>query len=341
MQPTQDLSPALRILLGSACFIIIVAGMKNSAEIIVPFLLSGFIAILCAPPIFWLEQRKLPTALAVTLVITTFVLGGTVISAIVGASVSDFADQLPHYQERLHSEKESLATWISSFGIEVPSLVLKEQINPGAVMDMVKKVLSGLGGALTDSFLIFLTVLFILFEASSFPKKYRRAMNDPNHTFRSFNTFNNSVKKYLIIKSWVSLATGLIIGVWLWALDVDYPILWALLAFMLNFVPNIGSIIAAVPAVLLAFIQWGPSTAALAAGGYVAVNIIMGNVIEPRFLGKGLGLSTLVVFLSLVFWGWILGPVGMLLSIPLTMVVKIALESNEDTHWIAVLLDNE
>ena len=166
-------------------------------------------------------------------------------------------------------------------------------------------------------------------------------MDDPNHTFRSFNTFNESVKKYLVIKSWVSVVTGIIITFWLWALDVDYPILWGFLAFMLNFVPNIGSIIAAVPAVLLAYIQWGPATAALAASGYIAVNVIIGNIVEPRFLGKGLGLSTLVVFLSLVFWGWILGPVGMLLSIPLTMILKIALENNPDTYWIGVLLDNE
>ncbi|OUS26789.1 hypothetical protein A9Q99_16350 [Gammaproteobacteria bacterium 45_16_T64] len=341
MTAPQSLSPSLRILLGTACFIIIVAGMKSSAEMIVPFLLSGFIAILCAPPIFWLEQKRLPTAAAVTIVITLFVLGGTLVSAIVGASVSDFADQLPHYQERLHAEKENLAHWLSTYGIEVPSLVLKEQINPGAVMGMVKKVLSGLGGALTDSFLIFLTVLFILFEASSFPKKFRRAMDDPNHTFTSFNAFNDSVKQYLLIKSWVSLATGLIIGSWLWFLGVDYPILWALLAFMLNYVPNIGSIIAAVPAVLLALIQIGPTVAAFAAAGYLAVNIVMGNIVEPRFLGKGLGLSTLVVFLSLVFWGWILGPVGMLLSIPLTMILKIALENNQDTRWIATLLDND
>lgn len=341
MSSTQGLSPSLRILLGTAAFIIIVAGMKSSADMIVPFLLSAFIAILCAPPIFWLEQKRLPTALAVTIVITLFVLGGTLISAIVGASISDFADQLPHYQERLHSEKEKLAHFLSTYGIEIPSLVLKEQINPGAAMGMVKQVLAGLGGALTDSFLIFLTVLFILFEASSFPKKFRRAMDDPNHTFTSFNAFNHSVKQYLLIKSWVSLATGIVIGLWLWFLDVDYPILWGLLAFMLNYVPNIGSIIAAVPAVLLALIQIGPSTAALAAGGYVAVNIIMGNIIEPRFLGKGLGLSTLVVFLSLVFWGWILGPVGMLLSIPLTMILKIGLENNQDTRWIATLLDND
>ena len=153
-----------------------------------------------------------------------------------------------------------------------------------------------------------------------------------------FGKFLDSVNSYMAIKGWVSLATGLIIAIWLTILDVDYPLLWGLLAFLFNFVPNIGSIIAAIPAVLLALVQFGPGAAMAAGAGYVAVNIIMGNVIEPRFMGKGVGLSTLVVFISLVFWGWVLGPVGMLLSVPLTMIVKLALEARQDTRWIAVLL---
>ncbi|MCG8669414.1 MAG: AI-2E family transporter [Pseudomonadales bacterium] len=340
MQTT--LSPPLRFLLGTACFIVIVAGMKASAEVMVPFLLSAFIGILCAPPLFWLESRKIPTAIAVIIVVTVFMLAAVMISAVVGASISDFANQLPQYQEKLQGEKAALLSWLESQGIEAPATVLKEQVNPGAAMGMVKQVLTSLGGVLTDSFLIFLTVLFILFEASSFPSKLKRALNDPNHSsVESFKHFNQSVKKYLIIKSWVSLGTGLVITIWLLILGVDYPILWGLLAFMLNFVPNIGSIIAAIPAVMLAFIQIGSGTALLTGAGYVAVNIIMGNVIEPRYMGQGLGLSTLVVFLSLVFWGWVLGPVGMLLSIPLTMIVKLALENNKETHWMAVMLDNK
>ena len=121
-------------------------------------------------------------------------------------------------------------------------------------------------------------------------------------------------------------------------LGVDFAILWGLVAFLLNYVPIIGSIIAAIPAILLALIQLGVAPALLTCLGYVVVNVIFGSILEPRFMGRGLGLSTLVVFLSLVFWGWILGPVGMILSVPLTMIVKIALESSDDTHWIAVML---
>lgn len=338
----SNLGSPLRFLIGSACFVIVIAGMKAAAEMLVPFLLSAFIGILCAPPLFWLESRKVPTPLAVTLVISVIGIAAAIISAVVGASVSDFANQLPVYQEKLAGEKAALLAWLSSHGIEAPIALIKEQVNPGAAMNMVTNVLSSLGGVLTDSFLIFLTVLFILFEASSLPEKLKRAIDNPESLAEdSVKRFNMSVKKYLIIKSWVSLGTGLWVGILLVTLGVDYPILWGLLAFMLNFVPNIGSIIAAIPAVLLAFIQLGTGTALLTAGGYIIANIVMGNIIEPRYLGQGLGLSTLVVFVSLIFWGWVLGPVGMLLSIPLTMILKIALESHKDTHWISVLLDNK
>ena len=121
-------------------------------------------------------------------------------------------------------------------------------------------------------------------------------------------------------------------------IGVDYPVLWGALAFLLNFIPNIGSIIAAVPPVLLALIQLGVAQAALVAGGFLVINMAIGNFLEPRYMGQGLGLSTLVVFLSLVFWGWVLGPVGMLLSVPLTIAVKIALEVRPDTRWMAIML---
>ena len=121
-------------------------------------------------------------------------------------------------------------------------------------------------------------------------------------------------------------------------MKVDYPLLWGLLAFLLNYIPNLGSIIAAVPTVLLTLVQLGWSAALIVFAGYSVVNVVIGSFIEPRFMGKGLGLSTLVVFLSLVFWGWVLGPVGMLLSVPLTMTLKIALESSEENRWLAKLL---
>ena len=181
----------------------------------------------------------------------------------------------------------------------------------------------------------------MLFEAESVPKKIHIALDDPSMKMQQIDKFLLSVKNYLVIKTLVSLGTGLIIGIWLYVLDIDHFLLWAVLAFLFNYIPNIGSFIAAVPAVLLAFVQLGPAAAGFTALGFVVSNTIMGNVVEPRYMGRGLGLSTLVVFLSLIFWGWLLGTVGMLLSVPLTMIVKIALESSPDTRWVALLLASE
>jgi predicted PurR-regulated permease PerM len=205
-------------------------------------------------------------------------------------------------------------------------------------MGMIANTLTGLRGVLTNVFLIVLTVFFILLEASGFPKKLYIAVSSPEASITSLTNFTENINRYLAIKTLISLFTGLAIWIWLALLGVDYPLLWGLLAFLLNYVPNIGSIIAAVPAVLLAFIQLGVSSALLTCLGYAVVNVVIGNIIEPKVMGERLGLSTLVVFLSLVFWGWVLGPVGMLLSIPLTMIVKIALMSNNDTRWIAIML---
>jgi predicted PurR-regulated permease PerM len=178
----------------------------------------------------------------------------------------------------------------------------------------------------------------ILLEVSAISAKIRAAFRDPERQFARLDRITENVRRYLAVKTLFSLVTGVAVAVWLGILGVDYALLWGLLAFLLNYIPNIGSIIAAVPALILAFLQMGFGGALITAIGYLLVNVVMGNFIEPRVMGARVGLSTLVVFLSLVFWGWVLGPVGMLLSVPLTMILKIVLEETEETRWIAVLL---
>lgn len=202
-------------------------------------------------------------------------------------------------------------------------------------------LLSQIGAILTNGFMIYLTMVFILLEASVLPDKIRAAMKNSPDTFHNLSKMADNVKRYLVLKTLISLATGLLITIWLIILKVDYALLWGLIAFLLNFVPSIGSIIAAIPAVILALVQLGPTAALFTALGYLVINVTIGNILEPRLMGQRLGLSTLVVFLSLIFWGWLLGPIGMLLSVPLTMLVKIILQSNEDTRWASILLGSE
>lgn len=329
---------ANNVIVSFAAFVIIIAGMKASTQIIVPFLLAIFIAVLCAPLMIWLKAKKVPSGLAIFSVVVMFFLLAVTLGTVIGASLSAFYQDLPEYEQKLQMQGQTGIAWLQSMGVEVDQAILSDYIDPGAAMKMVAQVFSGLGGVLTNTFLIVFSVIFILFEASDFPDKVRRALGSKTKAIEHFQRFSDSVQRYLLIKTLVSIGTGIFAGSVLAIIGVDYAILWGVIAFLLNYIPNIGSIIAAVPPMLIALIQLGPMSSLLVAGLYVVINTLFGNVVEPRYMGRSLGLSTLVVFISLIFWGWVFGPVGMLLSIPLTMVVKIALENSEQHRWIAVLL---
>jgi predicted PurR-regulated permease PerM len=323
-----------------AAIVIVIAGVKSAASMLVPFLLAVFIAILATPLMRWLRRHKVPTLIALIIILLGFTVVGTLLATFIGKTLNAFYADVPIYEQKLQTLTSQLVTWLRGQGIEVADNVLREYINPSVAMTMVASVFNGLGGVLANTFLILFAVIFILLEASSFPDKVRKAFGDHTQAFIHFQRFTDSVQRYLMIKTLMSLGTAAMVGIPLVIVGVDYAPLWALIAFLLNYIPNIGSIIAAVPAVLVALIQLGVGDALITAAIYVGANTFFGNVVEPRMMGRSLGLSTLVVFLSLVFWGWVLGPVGMLLSIPLTMVVKIALETRASTRWIAVLLGN-
>ena len=327
-----------RALLTLAAIVIIAAGMKAAQEVVVPFLLAAFIATIAAPPVFWLERHRVPSILAISGVMVGMVLALAGIATLVFQSGNAFTNRLPFYQQRVSELVGEAVVWLKDFGIEINAELALSYLNPGTALELAGNILRGLGGVMSDGFFILLMVIFILAEASSFPGKLAHILKEPEKNLPYFNRFATNVNRYIAIKTSTSLTTGVVVSVSLMIIGVDFPILWGLLAFLLNYVPTIGSIIAAVPAVLVALIQLGPASAFAVTGCYVAINIGMGNVIEPRYMGRGLGLSTLVVFLSLVVWGWLLGPVGMFLSVPLTMTAKIALEANPSTNWIAHLL---
>lgn len=324
-----------------ASVIVIIAGVKAASIILVPFLLSVFIAIAVSPLINWSSKYKIPRWLSITMVVMLIVIIGFMLAGLITQSMAEFRVNLPTYKEQLSGEFTWIVEKLAVLNIHIDQSLIVSYLDPGMAMTMATSFLTGMGTVLSNVFLILLTVIFMLFEADTMPRRVHIAMADPDMNLTHIDRFLQSVNQYLVIKMMVSLGTGIFIGIWLYVLGVDHFMLWSVLAFMLNFIPNIGSIIAAIPAVLMAFVEFGFVKAGLAGLGFLIVNTVMGNVIEPRFMGKGLGLSTLVVFLSLIFWGWLLGTVGMLLSVPLTMVVKIALESRESTQWLAILLSGD
>ncbi|MET0042927.1 MAG: AI-2E family transporter, partial [Candidatus Thiodiazotropha sp. 6PLUC3] len=286
----------------------------------------------------YLKDKGVPGGLAMVSVVGMIIVIGLMLAWLVGGSLDDFTANLPSYQEVLKQQSAKFVAWLGQQGIELKLNAMTTYFDPSKAMALAGSLMGSLGNVLTQAFLILITVIFMLFEASSFQTKLKNHAESPERSLARVEAITSSIKRYMVIKTSTSLLTGVLVAVLLALLGVDYPLLWGTLAFLFNYVPNIGSIIASVPAVLLALIQLGPQLAVWTAVGYLIINSVVGNGIEPRFMGKGLGLSPLIVFISLVFWGWILGPVGMFLSVPLTMTMKIVLDSNPGTRGYAAML---
>jgi AI-2 transport protein TqsA len=323
----------------AACVVVLLAGLRSARVIIVPVLVAVFISVACAPLVGWLRRRGIPGPLAVGAVVLGIMAAGLALTMFVGEALTEFARGLPRYQAVLAVRLDESLALLERWGVRIPED--QTPVDLGVAFNWVALLFNSVRALLTNGLLILLTIVFILLEAAGFESKLRRAVRDPEGTLQRFALFATGVKQYLVIKTAVSALTGTLVAVWVAILGVEYPLLWGLLAFLLNFIPTFGSIIAAVPAALLALVQIGVGQALLVLGGYIAVNMVLGNLLEPRWAGRGVGLSPLVVFLSLILWGWVFGPVGLLLAAPLTMTVKLALESNPHTLGLAILLGPE
>lgn len=324
-----------------AALVIIIAGLKIAAPLIAQFLLALFIAVVCMPTIRWMENKKIPRSVAIVLVLLFILTLVYLVVILVGDSIESFTGNKALYVEKLDAQLRALTNWLISIGIPAQGVEVSTIIEKADIMSLVTRLIGGLGVIFGDFFVIFLSVIFILAETTSFPAKFRKAFSDSQDKMVHVNVVLGKIRHYLAIKTVASLLTGVLVSLLLLFIGVDYPFLWGVLTFLLNYIPNIGSIMAALPALILALVQLGPIAMLYTAIVFFAVNNLIGNFLEPKFMGKMLGLSTLVVFMSLIFWGWIFGPVGMFLSVPLTMMIKIVLDTNDGTRWLGILLGAE
>ena len=336
---TKQYTGALNI----AAFIIIIAGAMYAQTFVTQLLLAFFISIISSQPIYWLQKKKVSLGLSIAIVFTVIIVVFVGFGELIGTSLSSFSDDAPKYEQNLQEMGGTILQMASDKGINISTGEMTDLFDPSKIMGVTAGFLSELGGVMGSALTIIFLVLFLLMELDSFPIKINAIKKESGSTnsLAFLNIIGDNIRHYLSIKTMTSLFTGLLIWISLIIIGVDYAIIWALIAFLLNYIPNIGSIIAAVPAVLFALVQLGFGGAFWTIGVFVAVNMIIGNIIEPKMMGKGLGLSTFVVFVSLIFWGFILGSVGMFLSVPLTMAIKIVLEQKPKTKWIAILLGTQ
>jgi predicted PurR-regulated permease PerM len=323
-----------------AALVIVLAAIRSAPDLVLPFLLAVFISIIANAPISWLGKKGVPGGLSILIVIVVVVLLLFGATMVLTASIQDFSNNLPVYQAGLESSVANIKPALARIGISVPENELGSLINPSLAMSLANSLLTGITQLLSNAALIGMYVILMLLEASELSTKIDIIRDDEGKARANVARFVRNTKQYMAMKAAICLAEGILIFAGMTMLGVNDAILWGFLTFVLNFIPTIGLILAAIPTILLAWLQLGPRSAIYAAICFLAVNIVVGNIIEPRVMGRGMGLSTLVIFLSLIFWGWLLGPVGMVLSVPLTMLAKFWAETDENTRWIAVLLSS-
>ena len=337
MEKTNSIIYKTPIAVLLASLIIIIAGLMQAISIVNPLLMGLFISIICAQPILWLQKKKVPQTLAVFIVIFLIVVIFIGFSELIGASLSSFSQNIEVYEANLNEMGASLLELTKSYGFNLSLDKVPNMFDVSKVMNLTAGVLGQLGSFMGNALTIFFLAVFLLLELDTLSIKSKVVFKESKTSTYLFSIFE-SIRHYLSIKTVTSLLTGFLIWVGLKLIGLDYAIIWGLIGFLFNYIPNIGSIIAAIPAVLFALIQLGLGGVLWTGVIFVAVNMIVGNIVEPKMMGKGLGLSTYIVFVSLLVWGFILGTVGMFLSVPLTMAIKIMLEQNAKTEWIAILL---
>lgn len=338
VQKIGNRSVGSRAIMMLAATVVVVAGLKAVSSILLPVLVAVFLAVLSIPPVAWLQKRRVPDKLAVFLVFLGVIVAFLFVSAIVGNSIQGFIKNIPQYESLLEQKLASPIAFLEQKGLKVSETTLREHLDVGQVMSFAGTAVGALGGMLSNMVFVLLTVVFIMGEATGFTRKMKAALGNPDADLDRFGKVIDDMNGYLFIKTMASFVTAVLAVITLSLVGVDYPFLWGLIAFLFNFIPTLGSIIAAVPPILLALIQFGWERSLIVLIVYLVINMVMGNVVEPKLMGRRLGLSTLVVFLSMVFWGWVWGPVGMVLSVPLTMLIKIMLEHSDDLKWLAVML---
>ena len=330
----------LNATLAIAALVVIVTGMKLGSDLLVPLLLAIFIAVVCTSPVHWLHRHGVGMRMAALITLVVLAAFFLLLGVLVVNSFSTFIDALPDIEARLYEHYWSMLNSLAARGVAIDP----DQLSSALAMEddgsWVAVLVSEVGAIMMQGSIVSLLVMFMLFETLNFRSKVARALENPAPSLKRFAEFSATLKRYLAIKTVISLVTGVLVWLSCLMIGVEFPLLWGVLAFALNFIPNIGSALAAVPPVLLLLVaqDGGVIQALMLASAYLVINFVMGNLIEPRVMGQALGLSTFVAFLSLVVWGWIFGAAGMLLSVVLTMTLKIALDSHPQTRWIAHLL---
>ena len=334
-----------------ACLIVVLAGMKAAAGILIPLAYAFFLAVLSFPLLRWLTRHRVPgpVALAVTLLMNLGVLAGLITLGV--SLLISFNADLPRYLRGLQRYLNDLANWLELHGVVGVKAVIDGLFDWNNIIGYVTQqdVMTRLGSMVGNTFgtlatifagfiMVLIVMMFVLMEAPGTRTRMSTVRLAGGPDFSGLIRSASDIQKYLGVKTFISVLTGLFAGVWCYFLDLQYPLLWAIVAFLFNYIPAVGSTVACVPPIVEALVQHGTSGAIWVAIGYGGINFCLDNFIQPTLLGRRFGISSLVIILSVIFWGWLWGPLGMFLAVPLTMVFKVLLDNSEEFRWISIAM---
>jgi len=325
-------------LLSMGTLTIVLYGMKYARSVLSPILLAMFVVMALSPALQWLRRRRMPAWAAITLVMVVFLVIGLLVGGILASSLGQINTKIPEYQENLSAMFSDVESWFSDHGMDITGLT-KNALSPSKIFSWVTASARYLISQITSIFLILLIVAFMVAEVYSFPRKfYDRAQISPG-LHESFGNFAKVTRTFLFTLTWLNMLTAILAAIVYYAFGVDFALLWAIVFFVFSYIPNIGFVLSVIPPFFVTLLEQGFTRAVIVVVLVIVVNGFVNNAITPRFMGQKTGLTTLVVFLSLVIWAWVLGPIGALMSVPMMLMVKLLfLDRYESTRPISALI---
>jgi AI-2 transport protein TqsA len=316
--------------------------MQATADLLAPVMLALMLTVTVSPLTQWLRRHGTPVWLAmlttvVTVYVILFALGGALF-----VSVARLVDLLPQYQDQFAGLRDDLVSGLSGLGISAGQLRdLVAGADPGTVARLAEGLIGGLTGLLSNTVFLLAVLLFMCLDTVNFPARLQSVTGERPQVVGALRSFAQGTRRYLLVSTVFGLVVAVVDTVLLWWLDVPLPLLWGLLSFITNYIPNVGFVIGLIPPALLALLQGGPELMLTVILLYCAVNFVIQSVIQPKIVGDAVGLSATVSFLSLVFWTWVLGALGALLAIPLTLLTKgLLVDIDPSTRWLNALLSD-
>ena len=326
----------LRVILFLAATVVVLAGIRLGAPILNPIFFAVVLTLLFSPVYAWLKRRGLPTPLALVVMLVGLTGLFLALFFILSISITRFSERVGFYVTQLDVELDNLDVLLERLGLS--NVDLQEVVNPSALAGALGVVLSGIAGFLSDLFLILMITLFLLGEGPAMMNRLRASVTEDNPQVARLTSVGQSVVRQFGLRAIVNLVTGAGVTILLLVLGVDFPLLWGILTFFLSFVPYIGLVLAVTPAVVLALAEFGVDRALLVAAGVTVINVLAENLLSPMMMGRGLNISPTIVFLSFVFWAWLLGGPGAFLALPITLFVAVMFDTFPETRWLAGLI---